>query len=202
MASRHLAAVARSAEDYLSVYSTCLTRRLDRSSCTSWARCSTPQLGRYRGSVDIPTATRTLLDLIGEHRAKVDGVRVSSADSRPACPRRVAAASCSTPGRSPATPPVPWWWWRTGPQIMPSCSDGSAPILQQDRPGGSIGVEGSRQLAAPGRRAEHRLARLVHQHGPDQIRDVAAVAQSRATSPPLVGTSTPWIASTEPAIMP
>ena len=36
-----------------------------------------PQLAGYWGSVDIPTATRTFLDLIGEHSAKVDGVKVS-----------------------------------------------------------------------------------------------------------------------------
>jgi hypothetical protein len=36
-----------------------------------------PQLTGYWGSTDIPTATGTFLDLINEHRTKVDGVKVS-----------------------------------------------------------------------------------------------------------------------------
>jgi hypothetical protein len=36
-----------------------------------------PQLSGYWGSTEIPVATRTFLDLINEHRAKVDGVKVS-----------------------------------------------------------------------------------------------------------------------------
>jgi hypothetical protein len=77
MASRQLAAVARSAEDYLSVYSTVLTQAT-RPVILHWlGEMFDPQLSGYWGSVDIPTATRTFLDLIGEHSAKVDGVKVS-----------------------------------------------------------------------------------------------------------------------------
>jgi hypothetical protein len=36
-----------------------------------------PELSGYWGSTDIPTATATFLDLITEHDAKVDGVKVS-----------------------------------------------------------------------------------------------------------------------------
>ena len=77
MASRHLAAVARSAEDYLTVYSTVL-RQATRPVILHWlGEMFDPQLSGYWGSGDIPTATRTFLDLIGEHASSVDGVKVS-----------------------------------------------------------------------------------------------------------------------------
>jgi Protein of unknown function (DUF993) len=77
MASRHLAAVARSAEDYLSVYSAVLNQAT-RPVILHWlGEMFDPQLGGYWGSIDIPTATRTFLDLIGEHAEMVDGVKVS-----------------------------------------------------------------------------------------------------------------------------
>lgn len=77
MASRHLAAVGRSAEDYLSVYSTVLTQAA-RPVILHWlGEMFDPQLSGYWGSADIATATRTFLSLIGEHSANVDGVKVS-----------------------------------------------------------------------------------------------------------------------------
>ena len=77
MASRHLAAVARSAEDYLSVYAAVLSQA-SRPVILHWlGEMFDPQLAGYWGSVDIPTATRTFLDLIAEHSDKVDGVKVS-----------------------------------------------------------------------------------------------------------------------------
>jgi hypothetical protein len=77
MASRHLAAVARSAEDYLSVYSAVLNQAT-RPVILHWlGEMFDPQLGGYWGSVDIPTATRTFLELIAEHSGSVDGVKVS-----------------------------------------------------------------------------------------------------------------------------
>ena len=77
MASRQLAVTARSAEDYLQVYSTVLTQA-SRPVILHWlGEMFDPQLSSYWGSTDIPTATRTFLDLINEHSAKVDGVKVS-----------------------------------------------------------------------------------------------------------------------------
>jgi len=77
MASRQLAATARSAEDYLQVYSTVLTQA-SRPVILHWlGEMFDPQLSGYWGSTNIPTATRTFLDLIKEHSAKVDGVKVS-----------------------------------------------------------------------------------------------------------------------------
>jgi hypothetical protein len=77
MASRQLAAVARSAEDYLQVYSTVLAQA-SRPVILHWlGEMFDPELSGYWGSTDIPTATATFLDLITEHHAKVDGVKVS-----------------------------------------------------------------------------------------------------------------------------
>jgi dihydrodipicolinate synthase/N-acetylneuraminate lyase len=77
MASRQLAAVAHSAEDYLQVYSTVLAQA-SRPVILHWlGEMFDPELSGYWGSTDIPTATATFLDLITEHDAKVDGVKVS-----------------------------------------------------------------------------------------------------------------------------
>jgi hypothetical protein len=77
MASRQLAAVARSAEDYLSVYSSVLSQAT-RPVILHWlGEMFDPQLTGYWGSGDIPTATTTFLDMVREHSAKVDGVKVS-----------------------------------------------------------------------------------------------------------------------------
>lgn len=77
MASRQLAAVARSADDYLEVYATVL-RQATRPVILHWlGEMFDPQLSGYWGSTDVATATRSFLDLVGEHNAKVDGVKVS-----------------------------------------------------------------------------------------------------------------------------
>ena len=77
MASRQLAAAARSADDYLQVYATVLGQAT-RPVILHWlGEMFDPQLSGYWGSTDVATATRSFLDLIGEHKAKVDGVKVS-----------------------------------------------------------------------------------------------------------------------------
>ncbi len=77
MASRQLAEVARNAEDYLQVYSNVLARAT-RPVILHWlGEMFDPQLSGYWGSTDVATATSTFLDLISEHTAKVDGVKVS-----------------------------------------------------------------------------------------------------------------------------
>jgi hypothetical protein len=69
MASRQLAAVARHAEDYLQVYSDVLTQAT-RPVILHWlGEMFDPQLSGYWGSIEIPIATRTFLDLIREHSA-------------------------------------------------------------------------------------------------------------------------------------
>ena len=89
MASRQLAAAARSAEDYLQVYSTVLAQAT-RPVILHWlGEMFDPQLSGYWGSADIPDRDRTFLDLVSEHTAKVDGVKVSllSADHETAAAR-------------------------------------------------------------------------------------------------------------------
>jgi hypothetical protein len=77
MASRALAATARSAEDYLQVYDTLLAD-VDRPVILHWlGTMFDPALAGYWGSDDVSTATETFLSLIRAHPGKVDGVKVS-----------------------------------------------------------------------------------------------------------------------------
>jgi hypothetical protein len=77
MASRQLAALARHAEDYLSVYGRVL-QQAGRPVILHWlGEMFDPQLAGYWGTRDVPEATATFLGLVDEHRAKVDGVKVS-----------------------------------------------------------------------------------------------------------------------------
>ena len=77
MASRQLAAVARSADDYLEVYASVLGQASEPVILHWLGEMFDPQLSGYWGSTDIATATGTFLHLINEHNAKVDGVKVS-----------------------------------------------------------------------------------------------------------------------------
>lgn len=77
MASRHLAGIARGAEDYLQVYSH-LLEQASRPVILHWlGEAFDPQLRGYWGSCDIDSATATFVGLVHEHRDKVDGVKVS-----------------------------------------------------------------------------------------------------------------------------
>jgi hypothetical protein len=77
MASRQLAALARSADDYLRVYATVLGKA-SRPVILHWlGEMFDPQLSGYWGSAEVATATTTFLQLIADHTAKVDGVKVS-----------------------------------------------------------------------------------------------------------------------------
>jgi hypothetical protein len=77
MASRHLVALARHADDYLSVYSRVL-EQASRPVILHWlGEMFDPQLAGYWGTADVGVATATFLGLIDEHRDRVDGVKVS-----------------------------------------------------------------------------------------------------------------------------
>ncbi|NIL74967.1 dihydrodipicolinate synthase family protein [Rhodococcus sp. B10] len=81
MASRALARVATSPEDYLHVYSTLLDE-VDRPVILHWlGTMFDPALEGYWGSADIDSATATFRDLIAAHSGKVDGVKVSLLDA-------------------------------------------------------------------------------------------------------------------------
>ncbi len=82
MASRALAKVARSAEDYARVYDAVLAEA-DRPVILHWlGTMFDPALAGYWGSEDVETATRTFLDLIRAHQGRVDGVKVSLLDAQ------------------------------------------------------------------------------------------------------------------------
>jgi hypothetical protein len=81
MASRALAATARSADDYRQVYDTLLAE-VDRPVILHWlGPMFDPALAGYWGSDDVSVATETFLDLIRAHPGKVDGVKVSLLDA-------------------------------------------------------------------------------------------------------------------------
>ncbi len=77
MASRQLAAVARGAEDYLRVYGELLAQVREPVILHWLGEVFDPQLRGYWGATDVGAATATFLELVGEHAAKVDGVKVS-----------------------------------------------------------------------------------------------------------------------------
>ncbi|HEY5979715.1 MAG TPA: dihydrodipicolinate synthase family protein [Microlunatus sp.] len=93
MASRHLAAAAQTVEDYRTVYDTVLTQ-VSRPVVLHWlGEMFDPQLAGYWGSGDVAAATDTFVQLVHDHAAKVDGVKVSllSADHEIELRRRLPA---------------------------------------------------------------------------------------------------------------
>jgi len=82
MASRHLAAVAQGAEDYLRVYDHLLSR-VSRPVILHWlGEVFDPHLAGYWGSRDLDVATQTVVRIARAHAAKLDGVKVSLLDAR------------------------------------------------------------------------------------------------------------------------
>lgn len=80
MASRALAAAARDAGDYLTVYSTLLAE-LDRPAILHWlGDMFDPALGGYWGSADLQSAEQTVLQIITDQPSKVDGIKMSLLD--------------------------------------------------------------------------------------------------------------------------
>jgi len=81
MASRALAAVARSAEDYLAVYGA-LLEEVDAPVILHWlGPMFDPDLTGYWGGSSVEDATGTVLSLIEAHASKVDGIKVSLLDA-------------------------------------------------------------------------------------------------------------------------
>jgi len=77
MASRALAACARSPEDYVRVYGRILSQ-VRRPVIIHWlGDMFDPQLAGYWGSRDVAQAMETCLHIIGDHATMVDGVKIS-----------------------------------------------------------------------------------------------------------------------------
>lgn len=82
MASRHLAQVARRPEEYLSVYERILAAS-DGPVVLHWlGEAFDPQLRGYWGTADPAEAIEIVLELIGAHADKIDGIKISLLDAR------------------------------------------------------------------------------------------------------------------------
>ncbi|SAK81286.1 hypothetical protein AWB75_05083 [Caballeronia catudaia] len=82
MASRALARVARSPEDYVSVYRRVLAQ-VDQPVILHWlGDMFDPALARYWGAGDLTVARDVALQVITESAAKVDGIKVSLLDKQ------------------------------------------------------------------------------------------------------------------------
>jgi hypothetical protein len=82
MCSRHLAAAARSADDYLDVYGQ-LIGEADGPVVLHWlGPAFDPALAGYWGSTDPATAIETVVGLIAAHAAKIDGIKLSLLDEQ------------------------------------------------------------------------------------------------------------------------
>jgi len=82
MASRALARIARSADDYFVVYDRLLGQVREPVIIHWLGDMFDPALAGYWGSRDIPTAMATALEAIAAHAGKVDGIKVSLLDGR------------------------------------------------------------------------------------------------------------------------
>ncbi len=81
MASRALARVARSADDYLKVYDRLLGQVREPVIIHWLGEMFDPALAGYWGSSDPRTAMATALEAIGAHADKVDGIKISLLDA-------------------------------------------------------------------------------------------------------------------------
>jgi hypothetical protein len=82
MASRALAAVAKSPDDYLEVYGHLLRQAAEPVVLHWLGPMFDPALEGYWGSADLDAATDTFLEVIAAHPDKVDGIKVSLLDAQ------------------------------------------------------------------------------------------------------------------------
>src|SRR5262249_5317492 len=81
MASRALARIAKTAEDYALVYGRILEQAKEPVILHWLGPMFDPALEGYWGSSDLETAMRACLRVIREHEDKVDGVKISLLDA-------------------------------------------------------------------------------------------------------------------------
>ncbi|MDK1476633.1 dihydrodipicolinate synthase family protein [Streptomyces sp. 549] len=81
MASRALAAAARTPDDYLSLYGDLLRQAAEPVVLHWLGPMFDPQLAGYWGDSDLDVATETFLQVVAEHPDKVDGVKISLLDA-------------------------------------------------------------------------------------------------------------------------
>ncbi|MBO9127555.1 MULTISPECIES: dihydrodipicolinate synthase family protein [unclassified Rhizobium] len=81
MASRALARVAKSPDDYIKVYSRILSQAKDKVVLHWLGDMFDPNLAGYWGSADFEPALACALDIIRENRSKVEGIKISLLDN-------------------------------------------------------------------------------------------------------------------------
>jgi hypothetical protein len=82
MASRALAAVARSADDYKRVYGELLRQCKDKVILHWLGEMFDPALKGYWGTNDIAVATDTVLNIVQANAGKIEGIKISLLDAR------------------------------------------------------------------------------------------------------------------------
>ncbi|WP_234314794.1 dihydrodipicolinate synthase family protein [Streptomyces sp. NRRL F-5135] len=82
MASRALAAAAKTPDDYLDVYAHLLRQAAEPVVLHWLGPMFDPALEGYWGSTDLDAATETFLQVISDHPDKVDGIKISLLDAR------------------------------------------------------------------------------------------------------------------------
>ena len=82
MASRALAACAKGPDDYVKVYARILGQVKEPVIIHWLGEMFDPALAGYWGSPDLDRATETLLAIVHEHAAKIDGVKISLLDQK------------------------------------------------------------------------------------------------------------------------
>lgn len=81
MASRALARVAKSPDDYIKVYSRILSQAKDKVVLHWLGDMFDPNLAGYWGSADFEPALACALDIIKENQSKVEGIKISLLDN-------------------------------------------------------------------------------------------------------------------------
>ena len=82
MASRALASIATSRDDYLKVYDRIVGQARDKVILHWLGDMFDPQLAGYWASRDVDTAMETVLDLIRAHAGKIEGIKISLLEQR------------------------------------------------------------------------------------------------------------------------
>jgi len=82
MASRALAKIAKSPDDYRKVYSTLICQAKDKVVLHWLGDMFDPQLKGYWGSDDFPKALDTVLSIINDNVDKVEGIKISLLDAQ------------------------------------------------------------------------------------------------------------------------
>src|SRR3989454_4655808 len=82
MASRALAAAARSPDDYVKIYGRILSQVREPVIIHWLGEMFDPALAGYWGSPSLDRATETLLAIVSEHASRSDGVKISLLDQR------------------------------------------------------------------------------------------------------------------------